>query len=52
MTQETKNNCHPEGGIYELFAYLPKLGVYQNSLDMNELYEMSLIIRHLSNWRH
>ena len=37
MTQETKNNGQPEGGIYELFAYLLKLGVYRNSSDINEL---------------
>ncbi len=37
MTQETKNNGHPEGGIHELFAYLPKFGVYRNSSDVNEL---------------
>ena len=37
MIKETKNNGHPEEGIHELFAYLPKLGVYRNSSDMNEL---------------
>ena len=37
MTKETKNNGHPEGGIYELFAYTPKLLAYPNNSHMNEL---------------
>ena len=37
MTQETKKDGHPEGGIYELFAYTPKLSAYPNTSYMNEL---------------
>lgn len=37
MTKEAKNNGHPEGGIYELVAYIPKLSAYPNISDMNEL---------------
>ena len=37
MTEETKNNGQPEGGIYELSAYLPKLVVCANSAYINEL---------------
>ena len=37
----TKNkNSHPEGCICEQFAYLPNSGVYPNTSDMNELYEI------------
>ncbi|BAI80370.1 hypothetical protein DEFDS_0896 [Deferribacter desulfuricans SSM1] len=32
-----KNNIRLEGCICEQFAYLPKLVVYPNSSDMNEL---------------
>jgi len=35
MNKETKNNGHPEGCIYEQFAYPPDLVVYTNSADMN-----------------
>ena len=31
---------HPERGICEQFAYLPKLAVYPNSSDINELSEI------------
>jgi len=34
---------HPKGGICELFAYLPKLAVYPNSSDINELSEMPVV---------
>lgn len=37
MIRETIDNGHPEGGIYEQFAYLPNFVVYPNSSDMNEL---------------
>ncbi len=37
----TKNkNCHPERCIYEQSAFLPYLGVYPDTSDMNELSEM------------
>ena len=39
MTKE-KNIGHPEGGIYEPFAYTPKLSAYPNISDMNELYDI------------
>jgi len=42
MTKETKNNGHPEGGIYELFAYTLKLLAYPNNSHMNELCDMLL----------
>ena len=35
-----RNNSRPEGCICEQFAYLPKLVVYPNSSDMNELYDI------------
>jgi len=38
MSERTKNNSRPEGGIYELFAYTTYFGAYPNSSDMNELY--------------
>ena len=44
MTKEIKNNSHPEGGICELIAYTPKLGLYRNNSDMNELSSISVII--------
>ena len=37
MNLKRKNNDHPEGGVYELFAYLPKLWAYRNSSDVKEL---------------
>ena len=40
MIKETKNNGHPEGGIYELLAYTPKLLAYPNNSHMNELAEI------------
>ncbi len=40
MTKETKNNGHPEVGIYEPFAYTPKLSAYPNTSDVNELAEI------------
>jgi|GEM_PF-2000845 len=40
----TKNkNSHPEGCICEQLAYLPYLGVYPNTSDMNELSEMPAV---------
>jgi hypothetical protein len=40
----TKNkNSHPKGCICELFAYLPYLGVYPNTSDMNELCEIACV---------
>jgi len=41
MNRITKNNG-PEGGICEQFQYLPKLVVYTNSSDLNELYAVQL----------
>ncbi len=51
MTKETKNNGHPEGGIYELLAHTPKLPVYPNISDMNELGEIFEIKRRRENDR-
>jgi len=36
---KNKNSCQ-EGLICELFAYLPYLGVYPNSSDVNELFDI------------
>ena len=41
MNKEAKNNGHPEGCIYEQFAYTSELVVYPNSSDMNKLYAMN-----------
>ncbi len=41
MTKETKNNGHPEGSIYELFVYTPKLSAYPNISDIYELSEIA-----------
>ena len=41
MTKGIRNNSCQEGGIYEQFVYLLKLGAYPNSSDMNKLYEMA-----------
>jgi len=43
MTKGTKNNVYPEGCIYELFAYTPKMSIYPNNSDMNELSEMPAV---------
>ena len=40
MSGTTKINCHPERDICEQFGCLPKLVVYTNSLDVNELSEI------------
>jgi hypothetical protein len=37
MIKETKNSGHPEGNIYEQFAYLYNSVGYPNSSDINEL---------------
>ena len=37
MNKRTKENSHPEGCIYEHFAYLSHSAAYPNSADMNEL---------------
>ncbi len=43
MTRETKNNSHPEGGIYEQFAYTLKLSAYQKISDMKEISEIPAV---------
>jgi len=40
VTKETMNNGHPEGNIYEQFAYLYNSVGYPNSSDITELSEM------------
>ena len=50
MTKE-KNIGHPEGGIYEPFAYTPKLSAYLNISDMNELAEIPHTALEKSKWR-
>ena len=47
MTKETKSNDHPEGGIYEPFAYTPKLSAYPNISDIYELSEIGrCVLKH------
>ena len=40
MSRTTKNNCRPERGICEQFAYFSKLVAYTNSSGMNPLGEI------------
>jgi hypothetical protein len=42
MIRETISNAHPEGNIYEQFAYLYNSVGYPNSSDITKLFEIWL----------